>query len=696
VPDLRALAKRFESHLAAQADVVALDAGGLRLQVRLRGRPKWGKLYLVAQAEASGRRIKRELGAQVRFGVDELGAALEGIVVFLIQWEAFGFVFRKRISARPGSTVRRWTSETLAIKSFHSARGELRAEISARQVDFIITDVSPDGGALAVKYQGEIPPDATVEYSLRDPDSDFQIIASRVVFPTDFASIDERYDVWVKITQAGRVLLEEPVYFPKSPRYFATYELPDGTLSVAYISDTRGTLCFWHATKAQYAKTVAVAENREAYYAQLAAADPDPKTVFFESFIGNAFAGNPKYMLLRMLQRPEFDAFTFYYCCNEEFASLTGSRFVGVPSASSELDSQPAAENDGNGSTNSSSSTEGRGSSERRALALGANKERLSESEDFQGRVHFVQRGTKEYFEALAKSAWWINNVTFPVNWKPFGVKYLNTWHGSPLKRLGFDIEVDGPEVAARHNFFLASRAWDLLLSANHFSTTTFARAFRYAGEIAETGYPCNDILYADNTALIARLRERYQLPEGKKLILYAPTWRDDTTSYAESGVFTLPFDPGEFAAQLGDRYVMLVKMHHLNRPGADALNESVVDVSDTADIMELAALSDVLVTDYSSVFFDYAHSNKPMLFYAYDFEAYAHTIRGLYLDMDTELPGPKLQTQAELFDALARLDEITAQYQEKYADFKAKYAVFGAGGTAADAAIDVLFGRAK
>ena len=225
-----------------------------------------------------------------------------------------------------------------------------------------------------------------------------------------------------------------------------------------------------------------------------------------------------------------------------------------------------------------------------------------------------VLRGTQEYYEALARSKYLISNDDMQAPFrKRDGQVYLQTWHGTPLKKIGFDIS--DPQFISGTAYFdhLAKdiAQWDLLLSPNPFSTPIMRQAFRYDGEICEYGYPRNDLLSrADTAEVAARVRDRLGLPSGKRVVLYAPTWRDNQV-YANGRRyrFDMRLDLERAWRELGDDYVFLIRGHHHMaddvpagmRPGF-ALN-----VTAYPDITELFLVADVLLTDYSSAMFDFA-----------------------------------------------------------------------------------------
>ena len=251
---------------------------------------------------------------------------------------------------------------------------------------------------------------------------------------------------------------------------------------------------------------------------------------------------------------------------------------------------------------------------------------------------------------------------------------FVETWHGTPLKRLVFDQEeVTAASPKYKLEFYKQRKDWDYLISANDFSTETFRRCFMYEGEMLDVGYPRNDILYSENIdELSSNIKQKLNIPHDKKVVLYAPTWRDDEYYGKGKYKFTLKLDLELLRERLSDEYVILLRTHQYI---ADALDISGLEgfaynVSKYDDISELYLISDICITDYSSVFFDYANLRRPMLFYTYDIEKYRSQLRGFYIDMETELPGPLLYTSEEVLNAIINIDKINDQYKEKYEEF--------------------------
>ena len=310
-----------------------------------------------------------------------------------------------------------------------------------------------------------------------------------------------------------------------------------------------------------------------------------------------------------------------------------------------------------------------------------------------------VPRLSPAYFYYLARARYWVNNQSFPhyVRRRPDGV-FVQTWHGTPLKRMLHDLpEVHGRDGGYAERATRGAEQWSVLVSPNGYTTERMRSAFRYRGEALEVGYPRNDILHApDRAALAARIRRRLGVRADQRVVLYAPTFRDDQTDGTGRFTFQLPFDLDRLHQALGPDTVVLLRMHVLVREAVTIpvhLRDVVRDVSTYPEMQELYLASDVLVTDYSSVFFDFAQLRRPMVFYAYDLASYRDTLRGFYLDYATELPGPIVETEDDLIDALTSLDRLEAEYGPRREEFIARFAPDD-DGQAAARVVDAIWGR--
>ncbi|PRX07429.1 UNVERIFIED_ORG: CDP-glycerol glycerophosphotransferase [Actinomadura viridilutea] len=318
----------------------------------------------------------------------------------------------------------------------------------------------------------------------------------------------------------------------------------------------------------------------------------------------------------------------------------------------------------------------------------------------------------REWHEALATSRYIITNHRLG-DWfqrHPDQV-VLQTWHGTPLKKIGRDVKevhfAYAPGMKQAYRSLAKAKGkgeeppappslpeWTHLLSPNPFSTEIFRRAFAFEGEIIEAGYPRNDLLYhpeADRIA--AQVRARLGVPAGKRVVLYAPTWRDDQYYSRGRYKFDLRLDLDRARAALGEDHVLLVRLHSNVVDGVPEDGEFVKDVSLYPDITDLYLIADVLVTDYSSVMFDFAGTRRPMLFFTYDLADYRDRLRGFYLDFEAEAPGPLLETSDAVIEAIRDIEPVAKEYRDNYDAFVERFCPLD-DGKASARVVDRLFPR--
>ncbi len=315
------------------------------------------------------------------------------------------------------------------------------------------------------------------------------------------------------------------------------------------------------------------------------------------------------------------------------------------------------------------------------------------------GKHTTVKRFGLRYFYYMTRSKYWVNNMRQPT-WLPRkeGQIMLETWHGTPLKRLVFDMDdVHAANPHYKNIVYKQSRGWDYLLSDNPFSTEKFQSCFRFDKEkILEAGYPANDPLYAEDLEECSKaIKEKLGIPLDKKVLLYAPTWRDDNYYDAGEYKFELALDLDRLKKEFSDEYVVLLRMHYwiVDQLDLSKYPGFVYNGSDYDDITELYMISDICMTDYSSVFFDYANLKRPILYYMYDLEKYRDVLRGFYLDVEKELPGPILQTNDEVVEAIKNIDKVTEEYKDKYAEFYDRFCCID-DGHAAERVVKAVFGN--
>jgi len=269
------------------------------------------------------------------------------------------------------------------------------------------------------------------------------------------------------------------------------------------------------------------------------------------------------------------------------------------------------------------------------------------------GRAKKVKRGTEEHKYYLATAKWFIYNNNMPRSFKKRdGQVIVQTMHGTPFKSFGLDVKEEAETEQQRIRVVERSALWDYLIAQGEFTKNMAWRWFRYDKTVLETGYPRTDSLYAPDEEAAAEVRKTLGLPADKKVILYAPTWR-------EMDRFDMMLDLEEMRRRLSDSHVLLVRLHHFVSEFYEVPEdgEFIFDAGGIEKIEDLFALTDVLITDYSSVMFDFALTGRPMIFFAYDLEEYTGEDRGSYFRIEDEAPGTLAVTTAEVIDAIEGAD---------------------------------------
>jgi CDP-glycerol glycerophosphotransferase len=314
--------------------------------------------------------------------------------------------------------------------------------------------------------------------------------------------------------------------------------------------------------------------------------------------------------------------------------------------------------------------------------------------------VRFVRYKSVGYFRALATSGYLINNATFPPEFsKREGQVYLNTWHGTPLKRMGYDMPGGALESANTLRNFVSA---DFLLSQNSFMThQMYETAYRlrgaFRGIVIEEGYPRVDRQFLDEPGRRAARAglEAAGIPlRGREIVLYAPTWKGESFSSPTDDARELIETTRELQRLLGeDRYVVLLKSHQVvHRLVAAESDYRAVLVPNEIPTNVVLGLSSILITDYSSIFFDFLATRRPIIFYRPDANDYASS-RGTYFGPE-QLPGPvcgDVAQAAEEIRAFADGETSAAASEPRYADWRSRF-VGSDDGTASRRVVDVVF----
>lgn len=282
-------------------------------------------------------------------------------------------------------------------------------------------------------------------------------------------------------------------------------------------------------------------------------------------------------------------------------------------------------------------------------------------------RVRFVEQGSLKYAEELLRSHILITNSTFPHYFSPKPEQYLvNTWHGVPYKTMGFN------EHAELENIYNSQRNFnisDLILSASPYFTHNVVEAFGATfglSKVFESGSPRIDLTYASNSS---ELREQLNIPEGRKILLYAPTWRGDP-NHISSDINSFLLTVNFLKTRYSQDFEIYLSVHHYTlSQGNIKLPNDIKIVPPSLDINKFLSICDVLISDYSSIFIDFLVLDRPVILYTPDYTNYS-TTRGLYLSRD-ELPVQIANTLYELDQELKT--PIPPSSKANYKDFLQK-----------------------
>ena len=294
-----------------------------------------------------------------------------------------------------------------------------------------------------------------------------------------------------------------------------------------------------------------------------------------------------------------------------------------------------------------------------------------------------VLRRTPEMFDVLANAAAYVSNASAPSWWrKRPGMVHVQTWHGVPLKRIGED-RGPGDLATWRHRETVAAQAagWDLLVSPSPWCSPIFRSAFRFGGTLLEAGQPRNDVLLGPGRdAVGARVRAELGLAPDQRVVLYAPTWRDHA-GHRDAKPVHLDV-PAFLEASPGT--TLLVRGHYnasRQRDLDDAGHRGrVVDVTRYPDAADLLCAADALVTDYSSVMFDFCLTDRPIVLLVPDLATYRSVHPGMYFDIEEHAPGPVVADTAGVVTALEQADA----YAPARARFRADFCPLDDGGSSA------------
>ena len=279
------------------------------------------------------------------------------------------------------------------------------------------------------------------------------------------------------------------------------------------------------------------------------------------------------------------------------------------------------------------------------------NKYKLKES-----NTKIVKMDSFQYLLTALKAEYWITNVNIErgLHFKKKYTKSINTWHGVPLKKIGNNVKGRNDFDFSDTNLFCYSGDYEYKIYKEAFNLTS--------DNLHKLGMPRNDVVIENNPKVKEKIKNDYGIKD-KKIILYAPTWRDDPND------LTI-MDLKQWETNLSDEYVLLLKAHGLSKQFNIVENNFIIDVSDFEETSELIVAADILITDFSSIMFDYSLIKKPIFIYAPDYKKYSEE-RGLYFDLkETSLKvfedSENLLEYIQVFDE-AKERSISEKFGKKY-----------------------------
>ena len=298
-------------------------------------------------------------------------------------------------------------------------------------------------------------------------------------------------------------------------------------------------------------------------------------------------------------------------------------------------------------------------------------------------QLNSVKIDTPAYFITALKAKYWITNTNIErgLSFKKKQTIYLNTWHGIALKKIGNDCPGRKDYNFNSVNYLCVSGKYDEKV----FKTAFNARKESYL----KCGMPRNDRLWRADEGERRSLRTKLGIDSDKKVILYAPTWRDSVNG-GRSYEIKPPIDFDRWKRELGEKYVVLFRAHHITTKVLDVrFDEFIKDVSDYPDVNDLMIASDMLITDYSAIAFDYSILCRPILCYAYDYDTYLAD-RGTYFNMDEKYPNESYKNENDLLESILSADydseaEKTRAFRDNFIEYKTN---------ATKACVDALFGK--
>ena len=300
-----------------------------------------------------------------------------------------------------------------------------------------------------------------------------------------------------------------------------------------------------------------------------------------------------------------------------------------------------------------------------------------------------VRIDTFLYYKTLLRARVWVTNssMTRGLNITGIHTFELNSWHGSAIKKMGEDINEGNKSFAIKSS----KNNPGVMLAQSEYDVEVFTKAFQMRKEqFRIVGLPRNDELAHVTQNIQDEKKQLLGIQANKKVILYAPTFREYDKDSGNNVVLIHPINLTLWQEQLGNDYVLLFRAHYeVAKVMGIKDNDFVKNVSSYSNLNDLMIASDMLISDYSSIFFDYSILGKPMLSYCYDYDKYAQK-RGMYFDIRDYLPNA--DNENDLIKLIKNTNitiecSATMMFQEK---FVSEY------GFAAKESLDIIYDSIK
>lgn len=302
--------------------------------------------------------------------------------------------------------------------------------------------------------------------------------------------------------------------------------------------------------------------------------------------------------------------------------------------------------------------------------------------------IEIIQSDTFQYFVYALRAKVWITNSSMErgLNFKKKNTICLNTWHGAAIKKMGIDIQQDNQSFRSKNNVCA-----DIMLAQGQYDVDIFSHAFKLPKDKFHCiGLPRNDVLANYTKKQVELIKKKLGIDANKKVLLYAPTFRENTKGKNKEVVLRIPMKLDFWQEKLERKYVVLFRAHYEVAKHMEVNGFSVfMDVSEYTDLNELMIVSDALVSDYSSIYFDYSIMHKPMFCFAYDYEEYMSN-RGMYLNLEKELPCKVHRREEDLLLDILSMNHSYAEKCSRTEDFQRKFVTEY--GRAAKRSCDVLY----